>query len=134
MLQLLSRLWKQQAPTVRTAGPRALRRAQLEVETLEGRLVMSGLPLNPAAILTPTIPAAWSATPQKPTIRTDFIMLADEAYVDHLHRDLFHTPADAQTVASLANQLVSAPLARIDVVRSFVFSADYAQVVVQDLF
>ena len=50
-------------------------------------------------------------------------MKADEAFVDHLHRDLFHTPADAQTVGSLANQLVSAQLARIDVVRRFIFSA-----------
>jgi hypothetical protein len=139
MLQILSRLWRQKAPTARATGPRGPRGPRLEVEALEGRLVPSAISLYPAPTQSPSN-AVLSSLVQNGGIHavapsTGFISFEtpNERFVDHLYSDLLHTAADQQTVASIGTQLDQHQLARIDVVRSITFSWDYGQVVTRDL-
>src|SRR6266446_5090887 len=110
MLQLLSRLWKQKAPAARSAGPRALRRARLEVETLESRLVMSGVPTLQPVTVHPSVNqpsnsllrSALNSAGQPdiaPLTNNVWLATPNGKFVDHLYHDLFHTWGNEQVIA-----------------------------------
>src|SRR5690242_5129166 len=103
MLQLLSRLCKLNAAGARSAGRRSPYRARLEVENLEGRLVMSGGPILSVPQLPPRYPALLG-TPQVNVVQDrpviDLAAIRDvqnRQFVIHLYSDLGLTRPDAPT-------------------------------------
>ncbi len=139
MWQALSRLWKNKAP----AAPKAARTRQstrLEVEALEGRLLPAGGIFGPATNLAPRSPALASGVQVGVTLsgpQVDLFNLLETPnmrFVDHLCRDLFHAPADHQTITTLATQLDAGQRTRLDVLRSLTTSQAYGLTVVQELF
>jgi hypothetical protein len=132
MLRFLSRLWKQNVLPARSTTPRALRRARLEVETLEGRLVPSGTSIFTNQLVNPLLRETLTVNPSQ--VIPVFLETPNERFVDHVYSDLFHSSASSQTIVTLGTKLDQGQMTRIDVVRSFTFTQAYGQVVVQDLF
>jgi hypothetical protein len=144
MWQLLSRLRKRNSPAVRTASPQAPRRARLEVEALEGRLVLSGMSMLQPVTAIPSANQPSNALLGSALGTSGNLAIAanlskvlgtpDEVYVSHLYHDLFHTTASDQVILDQGTALTQHQAMRIDVVRGFTFSQNYGMVVVQDLF
>jgi hypothetical protein len=144
MWQFLSLLRKRNSPATRATGPRGPRRAQLEVEALEGRLVLSGMSLLQPVTAIPSATQPSNALLGSALGASGNLAIAanlskvlgtpDEVYVSHLYHDLFHATASDQVILDRGTALTQGQAMRIDVVRGFTFSQDYGMVVVQDLF